>query len=236
MKSELKKKVATLLLVSISSIAVAQDDWVPTGVWPFLHEKFRVATVVAGFIRPSKTQVPCNIHIGRQTLYYAKDDTLMEATPGSILRVEFPDATYIPIGLNTFGRIMHEDSIGKIIRVREVDMKKFKESGKDASNLGVFQLEANGMFPGFSIDLLGQYEPRPEEKPLPIIDTYFFIFRGETFQATDKNIMSRIDQSRRREYSAFTRSAEILSTSYVSMQKIWKEFFVNYQPKPKKKK
>lgn len=82
MKSELKKIVATLLLVSISSIAVAQDDWVPTGVWPFLHEKFRVATVVAGFIRPSKTQVPCNIHIGRQTLYYAKDDTLMEATPG----------------------------------------------------------------------------------------------------------------------------------------------------------
>lgn len=236
MKSELRKIVATLLLVSISSAVLAQDDWVPTGVWPFLHEKFRVATVVAGYIRPSKTQVPCNIHIGRQTLYYAKDDTLMEAIPGSIMRVEFPDATYIPIGLNTFGRIMHEDSIGKIIRVREVDFKKLKDSGNDASNMGVFLLEANGMFPGLSIDLLGQYEPRPEEKPLPIVDSYFFIFRGETFQATNKNIMNHIDQKRRHEYSVFTRSAEILSTSYTSMLKIWNEFFVNYPPKPKKKK
>ena len=236
MKFAKKLVIAALLLVSAPIGISAQDEWVPTGVWPFLHEKFRVATVVTGFFKPVKTQVPCNIHIGRQSLYYSKDDTLMEANPGSILRVEFPDATYIPVGINTFGRIMHEDSIGKIIRVREVDWKALEESGGDANRLGVFNLTGDGLFPSISIDLLGQYVPRPEELPVPIKDTYFFYFKGDIFPATEKNILSHIDQSRRREYKAYTRSAEILSTTFSSMSRIWNDFFVNYQPKPSEKK
>ena len=40
-------------------------EWVPTGVWPFINRRFQVAEVVTGFVTKKKTQVPCNIHIGK---------------------------------------------------------------------------------------------------------------------------------------------------------------------------
>lgn len=238
--------IYTLILISIFSFSTPsvsqtqKDNWVPTGVWPFLNQRFRVATVVAGYVRPTKTQVPCNIHIGRQTLYYAKDDTLMEATPGSIVRVEFPDAVYIPIGQQTFGKIIHEDSIGKIIRVREINWEEFEGRKDDVSNMGSFTLLSNGLSPELNIDFIGQYIAHPEEEPLPIKDTFFFYFNGNLFEANTTNILSNIDQDRRKEYRAYTRSAEILSTSETSMRRIWNDFFVDFKgeksPEVKKRK
>ncbi len=228
MNHRIKSVVFGLIFVATCSQALAQSDWTPTGVWPFLNQKFRVATIVAGFVHPSKTQVPCNIHIGNQSLYYSKDDTLMIADRSSIIRVEFPDEVYIPMGQNAFGKIVHEDSIGKVIRVREVDAKEMEKRKMDASNLGFVTISSEGVFPDLAIDFMGQYEPKPEERPLPILDTYYFYFKGELFESTTKNILNHINPVRRKEYKAYTRTAEILSRTESSNMKIWNDFFVHY--------
>ena len=62
-------------------------EWVPTGVWPFINRRFQVAEVVTGFVTKKKTMVPFNIHIGKQTLWFAQRDTLMEANAGSIFAI-----------------------------------------------------------------------------------------------------------------------------------------------------
>lgn len=227
-----RKFLFSILLVFVSIALFAQNkkatEWIPTGEWPFVNQKFKVGTIFAGVIRPSKTQVPCNIHIGSQAVLYAKSDTLMQALPGTVFRIEFPDETYIAINGLSFGKIVHEDSIGKVVRVRELDKVEMENRKKDASNLGAFNLMANGDFTGMNIDLSGQYNPHPEENPLPIKDSYYYIFNGEVFPATEKNILSRIDQSRRKEYRAYTRSAEVISSSEKSMVKQWIDFFLNY--------
>jgi len=228
----MKRLLFSILLILTSLTTLAQktnkEEWLPTGVWPFLNQKFKVGIIYAGIVRPSKTQVPCNIHIGTQALLYSKGDTIMEALPGSVYRIEFPDETYIAINGNSFGKIVHEDSVGKVIRVRELDKDEMENRRKDASLLGSFNLMGNGDFTGMNIDLSGQYDPHPEEKPLPVTDTYYYIFKNELFLANEKNILSRIDQSRRREYRAYTRSAEVISSSEKSMVKQWIDFFVNY--------
>ncbi len=229
-------KILVLGIVAflVSSSAFAQHtgsdnedkDWIPTGQWPFVNRKFQPATVVTGFVGKKKTVLPCNIHIGKHTLMYVLNDTLMEADPTNVNYVEFKNGDkYQSIG-NVFAKIVHEDSIGKILMVKTVDKSKLRQNFDDISTMGA--LTIGGDFGEISLDLMPAYVHNPQEEPLPIIDTFFFNFNQEIFEVTNKNVLNHINQQRRREYRAFTRSAEILTHNESSVKKIWDNFFLNY--------
>ena len=226
--------IALLFFLSGLSISYSQNNnaieeeknWIPTGEWPYLKKRFEPATIVTGFVNKKKTVHPCNIHVGKHTLVYVLNDTLMQADPSNVNYVEFRDGDrYMSIG-NVFAKIVQEDSVGRILMVRLVDQPKLRQNTNDISSMGA--LTIGGDFGEISMDLMPAYVHNPEEEPLPVIDTYFFNYNMEIFEVTDKNILSRIDQKRRKEYRAFTRSAEILSHNESSIRKIWDTFFVNY--------
>ena len=228
-----KAKLIVILLTFVAVLPVLaqnNEDWVPTGVWPFINQQFRTATVYTGIFNRTKTVVPCNIHVGKQTLWYSQNDTLMEAIPGSVLRVDFPNGdSYMPVGVEQrFGRIVREDSIaGKIARVicvRTVNHKELDQKYLDYIN------KTRNLLQGATFDvsdIAGADDGIVmEEQPLPMADEYYFQVRGEIFQASPKNILSHIDPKRKQEYRNFTRSAEIISTNESSMLKVWQEFFL----------
>lgn len=212
------------------SFAQNNKDWEPTGVWPFINKQFRSATVYTGIFRRSKTVVPCNIHVGNQTLWYTQNDTLMEAIPGSVLYVEFPNGDkYMPVSSESrFGRIVREDSIdGKIARVicvRAVNQKELDQKYLNYIN------KTKNILQGatFNVSDIASADAGVvmEEQPLPMMNEFYFQVRGEVFQATPKNILAHIDPKRKQEYRNFTRSAEIISTNESSMLKVWQEFFL----------
>lgn len=223
--------MAILALGSVlSAFAQNNKDWEPTGVWPFINQQFRTATVYTGIFKRSKTVVPCNIHVGTQTLYYSQNDTLMEADPGSVVRVDFPNGdSYMPVGSDQrFGRIVREDSIdGKIARVicvRSVNQKALDQKYLDHLN------KTKNLVQGatFNVSDIASADAGTvmEEQPLPMINEFYFQVRGEIFPATTKQILDRIAPNRKQEYRKFTRSAEIISTNESSMLKVWKEFFL----------
>ena len=227
------KKIITLLVFSFSflvSYSQNNKDWEPTGVWPFLNQQFRTATVYTGIFKRSKTVVPCNIHVGNQTLWYSQNDTLMEAIPGTVVRVEFPNGdTYMPVGSEQrFGRIVREDSIdgriARVICVRTVNQKELDQKYLDHIN------KTQNILQGatFNVSDIASADAGiiMEEQPLPLTNEFYFQVRGEIFQATPKQILKRIDPKRKQEYRNFTRSAEIISTNESSMLKIWQEFFL----------
>ena len=215
-------------LIIAERIAMAEADWVPTGVWPFLNRKFRQGTVVTGFVREVKNEVFCNIHIGKHTVWYFKGETLMEALPGTVKRVEVSGNVYVPMPDEKFGRIVRQDTIdgkmARVICVQTVDEAEMKRRGEDVSHLGSFTL--SGDFGSIGLDLINSYDAHPEEKPLPIKNTFYFVYNGDVFECTTKNILAHINPARKNEYRAFTRSAEIISSQESSIQKIWKEFFL----------
>lgn len=206
--------------------ALQEDrEWVPTGQWPFLNRRFQTAEVVTGLVTAKKTVVPCNIHIGKQTLWYVQKDSLMEADGSNVRRVTFSNGdVYQPISADAFAKVVREDSIGRVLLVQTVDDEKFRKSANDASHLSSFSL--GGDFGMLNIDLISQYVGNPEEQPLPVLNTFYFVYNREIFEVTDKNILPRINQARRKEYRAFTRSAEIITRNESSVLKIWKEFFL----------
>ena len=239
----MKRKVIALfmMLVATTMMFAQNPDWRPTGVWPFINQRFNVATVVTGFVKLKKTVVPCNIHIGNQTLWYAQNDTLMEAIPGSILRVEFLDSSvYIPVNNRLFGKIVREDSlangIGRVIKVVEVDQEELNRNAMDVLNTTASLL--NSQFAGFSslgaqiADVTGGESL--EEKPIPLAVSFYFVYNGELFEASEKNILKHIDPKRKSEYRWYTRNAEVISSSEKSMLKVWQDFFLNYSTPIKK--
>ena len=223
--------VAILAFGSVlSAFAQNNKDWEPTGVWPFINQQFRTATVYTGIFKRSKTVVPCNIHVGNQTLWYSQNDTLMEAIPGTVLYVELPNGdTYMPVSSEQrFGRIVREDTIdGKIARiicVKTVNQKELDQKYLDHIN------KTQNILQGatFNVSDIASADAGiiMEEQPLPLTNEFYFQVRGEIFQATPKQILKRIDPKRKQEYRNFTRSAEIISTNESSMLKIWQEFFL----------
>ena len=216
------------LQIVLPLAAQSGSDWQPTGEWPFLNKNFRASTVYTGIFKRSKTIVPCNIHVGKQALWYSQNDTLMEAEPGSVLRVEFPNGdVYMPVGSeNMFGRIVREDSIdgriARIIHVRTLDQKALDQKYLDHIN------KSQNVLQGANLSSIADTEGarRIEQEPLPLTDVFFFQVRGEIFQASRMNILERIDKKRRKEYRTFTRTAEIISSNESSMHKIWEEFFL----------
>ncbi|MCM1312191.1 MAG: hypothetical protein NC252_04730 [Roseburia sp.] len=213
-------------------LSAQQAEWQPTGVWPFAHRRFETATVVSGFVKMHKTTVPCNIHLGNQTLWYVQNDTLMEAVPGTILRVEFPKDVYIPVGGNKFGKIIREDSIGgtlaRVIKVEEVDYRELKRNSLESSEVTSSMLaSAGGLFSSLAARISDANAGlKAEEQPIPIAVTYYFVYKNEVFEASEKNILKYIDPARKREYRAFTRSAEIISRNESSIMKVWENFFL----------
>ncbi len=191
------------------------------------------ANVYSGLFKLTKTVVPCNIHIGNQTLWYSQNDTLMEANRGTIRRVEFPDSSvYVPVNTMLFGRIVREDSInGKLARllhVTQVDQYEVDRNGRNASTMTSGLLQG-GAFSALSAAIADANAGiNEEEQPVPLIHSFYILFNNEIFEATEKNILKRINQSRRKEYRRFTRSAEIISSNESSMIKVWENFFVNY--------
>ena len=224
------RHIIYILVFAMALPLFAQNskDWEPTGNWPFVNQKFRTATVYTGLFNRTKTIVPCNIHVGKQTLWYSQNDTLMEAFPGSVLRVEFPNGdTYIPVGSQqTFGRIVREDSIdGKVARVicvRALNQKELDQRYVDYLN------KTQNVLQGSSLSAIADSEGGKilEEEPLPLTNVFYFQVNSEIFQATPKNILSHIPQQRKKEYRIYTRTAEIISTNESSMLKVWENFFL----------
>ena len=230
------KLFLSVLLTLLSALPLSAQDgaeWVPTGVWPFINQHFRTATVYTGVFKRTKTVVPCNIHVGNQTLWYSQNDTLMEAIPGNVIRVEFPNGdTYIPVGSEQmFGRIVREDtirgSVARIILVQQLNRKALDQRYLDHVNKTQNALQ--GAFSAF-LSHLADTEAGDiiEQEPLPMVNVFYFQVKGEIFPATTKNILARINPKRKQEYRNFTRSAEIISTNESSMQKIWQEFFLKW--------
>ena len=236
------KKLLFAVSVIFQAVSVqAQEDWAPTGVWPFVHKNFRTAKVTYGFLSNSTTTVPCNIHIGNQSLWFSRNDTLLEALPGNIKKIEFKDETYIPAsGGKYLGRVVREDTLqgkmARLIMVQTVDQHRLDQDGVDMLNKTQNILQSSGFLSSFCADIAdANAGVREEDLPIPLHTMFFMLFKGDFFEMTTKNILAHVNPERRSEYKAYTRSAEIISTNESSMVKIWNDFFVNYD-KPLKKK
>lgn len=202
---------------------IAQTEWHPTRDFPLLFSRMEKATVHYGIIQDREKLMPCNIHIGTakkyQVLIYANENgVVMETDPDAVNKVEFPDGTYIPVEHKYFGKIIREDSIGKIVMVRDLDREKLTEYQRSTMS------EASRI----DLSLLGWRIPKEDIENLPMCVRFYFVYNMEIFEVTDKNILEHINQSRRKEYRAYTRAAELISTNESSVRRLWEDFFVNY--------
>lgn len=235
----LRLSAAITFLMAASVPTFAQDDWEPICVWPFVYKTFRIATVETGLFKKTESKVPCNIHVGKNALWFSKDnETLMEAVPDNVRRVTFENGdVYIPIGIgDIFGKVLYEGELqGKKARVyltKHVLQDKVDQQFLDYLNKTQNMLQGGaGSFFSHLADVNGEVDP--EHMAVPMENVFYFYFNGKVFEASTKNILANIKPERKKEYNNYTRKAEVLSFSEKSMMKVWEDFFVNYDGKTK---
>lgn len=221
--------IATLVL---PASLFAQTRWEPTGVWPFAHKQFRIANVYFGTFKETKTVVPANIHIGKHSLWFSKNDTLLEAVPNNLRRIEFDNGeTYFPLGeKNELALVLRQDTVnGRIARLYQIwepDMNSINQKARDQLSTtsllqGCVEL---GILNNVASAVADNLDGTPEERPLPMTNRFYFQVNGEIFEGTEKNILKYLGKERKYEYLNFTRSAEIISTNVNSMLKVWDTF------------
>ena len=215
--------LALILTATLYTADAKAQTFVPTPDFPFIFNRMEKATIHYGMFQDNTKLLPCNIHVGTdrkyQTLVYINPEgTPMETDPDDVNRVDFPDGIYIPIEHHYFGKIVHEDSIGKVVKVYDLDRQKLTEH------------ERSTITPTSKINMdhMTWYIPTEADSQLPMRIAYYFIFNGKVFEVKEKNILDNINQSRRKEYRAYTRAAEVISTNESSILKLWNDFFVNY--------
>ncbi|MCQ2095662.1 MAG: hypothetical protein MJY59_02840 [Bacteroidaceae bacterium] len=216
--------VSTMLGMALwASCPVLGQEWVPTEEFPLLFRRMETATIHYGLFQDHEKVAPCNISVGddkkTQTLVYINDSTtLMETDPANVNFVDFPDGRYVPVEQNYFGKIIIEDSVGKVIMVRDLDRYKLTEATRSTLSQSS----------RINMEYMRWYVPSESDSQLPMLTKFYFVYRGNTFEVTDKNILANINQKRRKEYLAYTRAAELISTSERSIRQLWADFFVNY--------
>lgn len=240
MKNKLRRLGAAIIAMMVASANLTaqtdrpKDDWQPIGVWPFVYKNFRVATVETGIFKKKETTLPCNIHVGKGALWFSQDnETLMEAIPDNVRKVKFENGdTFIPIGNeNKFAKLMYEGELqgknARVLMLKEVNQRSVDQQYIDYLNKTQNALQGgSGLW--FSQLADNASNEDPENQPVPLKTTFYFFFKGDLFEATTKNILEHINPKRKKEYKAYTRSAEVLSYSEKSMMSVWEEFFVKY--------
>lgn len=228
-------------MMAVSVCSLAQDnkesdnkDWEPIGVWPFAYKNFRVAKVETGIFNKKETSLPCNLHVGKNALWFSKDgETLMEAVPENIRKVTFENGdVYMPVGsTSTLGKMIYEGEleggIARVFMVKRVDQRAVDQAYIDYLNKTQNILQGGSSTYMSALADAGVND-EPSKKPVPLITTFYYYFKGDLFEATTKNILNHIRPERKKEYRAYTRKAEVLSYSEKSMMGVWNDFFVKY--------
>lgn len=229
MKKTFLLLIASVLLTLPLSAKEEKEEWQPIAAWPFLYKEFTNCVITTATNQVVKGKA--NIHVGNHYLWYENSaQQKMAAKEGTVAKVRFSnDDVYMPVG-NKLCKVVRTDTInGKecfILRSDEADKERFNElsrinkMGMMALGSGIANLES-------MYSSVAEHEGANDldHQPLPM-NTYFYMtINGETFPATESNILKHLEKSERPAFRAFTRRAEIIYSNESSILKVWDAFF-----------
>lgn len=233
-KTFTKYLFAVLFLLQLPMATHADDTYRPVAVWPFIYEDFTDARILVG---PTNkiVKAKANIHLRNTTLWFISgrdNKTKLEAQPGTINQVSFPNGdTYYNVA-NKMCKVISEDTInGKVMRLYEatsVDMEDFNKKYQMA-HMGVAESSVLGAgFADFTTSVANNNAlTREDMEPLVTKHSYYILKDGETFEARESEILKHLDDKEtKKTYRGYTRSAEVLYGSRKSMLNVYKTFFL----------
>ena len=224
-----------LALPLFAVMAMAQEDeWHPVAEWPFIYQDFQKAYIYVGQAN-KKVTAKSNIHIKQGRLWFisGKDNkTKLQAKPGTINKVIFANGIeFIPIN-DRLCEVIRQDTIDeKICAVYHdlsIDMQRYNEMVN--SNMGAIAdgIDIAGMdFTDYTLRVAtNNGADIVDQQPLPTQDRYYINYKGDTFEVTEGNILKHLSKDERSAYRAFSRKAEVITSSIYSVMDVYTTFFL----------
>lgn len=228
----MKKLAYTLFLLVMVMTSYAQEvGWQPTGSWPFINEKFQKALIYTGNSKQS-LQVMANIHVGNSTLWYESNGKRLQAKAGVVKKVVFSgdNKTYYNIQgrlCRLIGEDVSKGSVSRLYMAEIVDKPRYEESVRINRQSNML---LTGVIAGLESVATGVADNEGmrnvDEEPLPMVNKFYMLYKGDTFDVTEGNILKHLSSKEERNaYRAFTRKAEVLYGNEESVMTVWNTFF-----------
>lgn len=231
----MKRILIILMLPLFATIAMAQEDeWHPVAEWPFIYQNFQKANIYVGATN-KKVTAKSNIHIKQGRLWFisGKDNkTKLQAKPGTINKVVFANGIqFIPIE-DRLCEVIRQDTIdGKVCAVYHdvsIDMQRYNEMV--SSNMGSIAdgIDIAGMdFTDYTLRVAtNNGADIVDQQPLPTTDRFYINYKGDTFEVTEGNIIKHLSKDERSAYRAYSRKAEVITSSIYSVMDVYTTFFL----------
>lgn len=202
-------------------------QWQPIASWPFVYPQFADAVIYTRAFQQVKTRA--NVHVGRNTAWYENNGKRMEMNKDVVTRIRFANGENYYMVEGQLCRVVREDSIdGQLCRLyytTELDRDRFADMASRNSILSVLLADEDyshhDEVPADS--LRAAFKP---EEVLPLTESYYMLYRGETFRASEQSIPRHLSKDDRRAFQKFIRSGEVIGGGRRPMENIWLRFFV----------
>lgn len=216
------------ILCNAQTVEELRAEWEPVPSWPFTYQEFSDAKIYINTMQMVKAKA--NIHVGSHYVWYESKGQKLEAKKGIVTKVVFGNGdVYYPIQ-DKLCRVLLEDTIdgkvGRLYMSYELDRERFNELAK-INNLSTMSLmDVSGAMSSIVNNVADREGANIfEQEPLPMKSKFYILHDGDTFEANESNILKHLHKDERTAYRAYTRRAEVLSTSRKSMENVWLTFF-----------
>jgi len=178
-----KSFLALLLLAGTLAASAQQNTELRRSKDIFEFPEFQLAKVQQPFSRFVKDSV--NIFLKDASLCYLRKGKVYKADLTHILGVQFDSVAYRKVN-DRMGRIVQTQGPNSLVCVTTVNMKQYKSETHGGENMPYFEIAPDAGSNLF-IDL-DRGEQRDEDLGLPLMNTYYFVIKGEVVPATETKI------------------------------------------------
>ncbi len=159
----------------------------------FAFPEFKDAKVLQPFGRFVKAKA--NILLLKSTLCYMEGDKVKEAYVKNILGVEFDSVKYVKVD-SVMARVVATKGYNRLVCVTTIDREQYEAETQGGENLPYFFMENSGVF----LDLDPERQQLP--KGLPLKDKYYFVCKGQTVAANERNIKKLVRPDMKRAFKS----------------------------------
>ena len=189
------KRIATLVVAILMSIAALADDFTPTTTWPYLYSEFTPGEIIttAGGRKP----MVLNITITKANVHFIDGEMINELSNRDIASVKIGDDIYVNAA-GKLQKVLAQDEKGYVVETIEVDFAKMNSTGgaygSSSSTLGTMNLSsletigATSSGQGINLNHMEIRANKEEGQEIPLIKKKSIFAARKTVPAAKGNI------------------------------------------------
>ena len=220
----MNQKMLFLSIISLLSLSVGAQKYVPNTKWPYLYEDFQKGTIYMEGNKKSEAEL--NVHLLGNVLHYIKPDgKIYHSDDRNIIRVEIGSDAYIYSDRQLM-QIVANEGTNLLLKLKKAAFDTM-EAGSGAYGASLNSSAARDLS---SLDLGGLNTPelgkmlqeKKDGRDIPIVENYYFVINDTRIDATKREVEKFVGLERAGDLKKFLKENKIKWKNTESLKQLLK--------------